>query len=315
MTFKLILVLGVSFTVGCPFARAETRRLEVGGSVIELEFAPEAFSAGGPLLVDWVETSARAVSSFYGRFPVERVQVRLRAVSGSGVRTGRTQGWGPTITVMVGRDVDGDELHADWVMTHEMVHLAFPSVPSQHHWIEEGLATYVEPLARLEIGEIPQAKVWADLVEGLPKGLPRIGDRGLDFTPTWGRTYWGGALFCLLADLDIRRRTDNRKGLKDALRAILDAGGNMTESWSLEKALDAGDAALGVPALRELYARMRAEPVPVDLEEIWTSLGVEVRGRRIVLVDAPLADVRNAIAPEPLIDRKRGLKASAGSAG
>ena len=58
----------------------------------------------------------------------------------------------------------------------------------------------------------------------MPKGLPAAGDRGLDYTPTWGRTYWGGALFCLLADIDIRKRTSNRFGLQDALRAIVAAG-------------------------------------------------------------------------------------------
>ena len=85
-------------------------------------------------------------------------------------------------------------------MVHEMVHLAFPRVAKQHHWIEEGLATYIEPWARLGIGQLTEETVWKDLVEGLPKGLPGPEDKGLDRTPTWGRTYWGGALFCLLAD-------------------------------------------------------------------------------------------------------------------
>ena len=39
-------------------------------------------------------------------------------------------------------------------MTHEMVHLAFPSVAREHHWIEEGITTYVEPIARAETGEL-----------------------------------------------------------------------------------------------------------------------------------------------------------------
>jgi hypothetical protein len=208
--------------------------------------------------------------------------------------------WGPTITVSVGRYADRAQLRADWIMVHEMVHLAFPTLPYQHHWIEEGLATYVEPLARLEIGEIPAEKVWLDLVEGLPHGLPNPGDRGLDFTPTWGRTYWGGALFCLLADIEIRKRTENRKGLRDALRGIQAAGGDMTKVWSVTQALEAGDAAVGVPVLSELYAKMRAEPAPVDLEEIWKSLGVEFSGGRVRLVDAPLASIRGAIAPEPV---------------
>jgi hypothetical protein len=67
--------------------------------------------------------------------------------------------------------------------------------------------------------------VWRDLIEGLPHGLPRAGDRGLDFTPTWGRTYWGGAMYCLLADVEIRKRTGNRHGLQDALRGVLAGGG------------------------------------------------------------------------------------------
>ena len=100
----------------------------------------------------------------------------------------------------------------DWVLTHEMVHLAFPSVPEEHHWIEEGSATYIEPIARARAGDLTPEKVWGDLVDGLPQGLPQPGDRGLDFTPTWGRTYWGGALFCLLADIEIRKRTANQEG-------------------------------------------------------------------------------------------------------
>ena len=39
----------------------------------------------------------------------------------------------------------------------------------------------------------------------------------------WRRTYWGGALFARLADVEIRRQTQNRLGLQDALRANLDA--------------------------------------------------------------------------------------------
>ena len=40
------------------------------------------------------------------------------------------------------------------MLTHEMVHLAFPSVDDKHHWIEEGIATYVEPIARIQAGNL-----------------------------------------------------------------------------------------------------------------------------------------------------------------
>jgi hypothetical protein len=41
------------------------------------------------------------------------------------------------------------------------------------------------------------------MVSGMPQGEPQRGDRGLDGTHTWGRTYWGGAMFCLLTDVEI----------------------------------------------------------------------------------------------------------------
>ena len=105
--------------------------------------------------------------------------------------------------------------------------MAFPSVSRQHHWIEEGLATYVEPIARAQAGSLRAERVWADMVRDMPQGQPGPGDRGLDHTRNWGRTYWGGAVFCLLADVQFRARTGNRRGLQHALRGILAAGGNI----------------------------------------------------------------------------------------
>jgi hypothetical protein len=162
--------------------------------------------------------------------------------------------------------------------------------------MEEGLATYVEPIARARAGELPAAKVWGDLVEDLPRGLPAPGDRGLDHTPTWGRTYWGGALFWLLADVEIRSRTGNQRGLENALRAIARSGATLGHFRAVGDVIAVGDDATGVPVLRELYDRMSAAPAPVDLAALWQRLGVVRRGTRITFDDtAPLAAVRRSI--------------------
>jgi hypothetical protein len=200
----------------------------------------------------------------------------------------------------VGQLTTEDDLKSDWIMTHEMVHLAFPSVAEDHHWIEEGIATYVEPIARVQAGNLEPQSVWHDLAEDLPKGLPAPGDQGLDHTHTWGRTYWGGALFCTLADIEIRQRTSNRRGLQDALRAILAAGGSMETAWPLEQALKVGDEATGVPVLTELYERMKAHAVQSDLPELWSELGVEPLEGQTFNERAPLAAVRRAITAAPV---------------
>ena len=183
---------------------------------------------------------------------------------GAGVNSGRAFGSSPPhISISVGRASTGLDFAEDWVSTHEMVHLAFPSVAEEHHWIEEGLATYVEPIARARVGELSAKKVWGDMMDGMQKVCrsPVIATR----THTWGRTYWGRALFCLLADVEFRKRTGNQRGLEDALRGILEAGGSIESEWTLARALEIADRAAGVSVLEELYEKMKAAPFAPDL--------------------------------------------------
>jgi hypothetical protein len=223
---------------------------------------------------------------------------------GRWVGEGKTlSGGGGAIFMRIGEHAAPKALHDDWVLVHEMTHLAFPSVAREHDWAEEGLATYVEPFARARAGLMTPEDAWRSLVDGLPNGLPAPGDRGLDRTPTWGRTYWGGALFYLLVDIEIHKRTQNRFGLEHALRGILAAGGNNAHRWALERAFAAGDAAIGVPVLRELHDEMGTSKHPVDLDRLWRDLGVRPVAASVQFDDAaPLAAIRRAIsAPSPTL--------------
>src|SRR5260370_30276490 len=101
--------------------------------------------------------------------------------------------------VRVGKQTSPAGLASDWMLTHEMVHLAFPSVDEDHHWIEEGIATYVEPIARIQAGHLKAEQMWLDLVRVMHQSLPQVGARGLQSTDTLRRNYSGRALFCLLA--------------------------------------------------------------------------------------------------------------------
>ncbi|MGO8804973.1 hypothetical protein [Candidatus Binatus sp.] len=278
---------------------APIESMSIGGAAIKVEIEAGDLRLPRIRIFDWIRRSACAITEYYGGFPVRIVNVKVVPISeGKGVLFGRTVRVDQTLVIGVGLSglATDSNLLDDWVMTHEMVHLAFPSVLDQHHWIEEGIATYVEPIARAQIGDLPPETVWRELVDGLPKGLPAAGDGGLDHTHTWGRTYWGGALFCLMADVDIRRRTHNRYGLQDALRGILGAGGNMEHDWPLTRALKAGDDATGVPALMELYDRMKATPITPNLPALWHQLGIRASGNSVVFDQgAPLASVVSSI--------------------
>jgi hypothetical protein len=265
---------------------------------VELRIEDGQLTGAGaaPEVRTWIDQAAQAIGAYYGHFPVGHARLLVERVDGSGVRWARTFAHsGAFIRVGVGGQTTTAEFASDWILTHEFVHLALPQLADEHDWLQEGAATYVEPIARAQAGQLSTERVWAEFALNMPRGLPAEGDRGLDFTPTWARTYWGGALFCLVADVKIRSRTGNRVGLQQALRAILEGGGTLEHRWSIREALRAGDRATGVDVLSQMYEEWRAAPVQVDLPRLWRELGVE-QGRRAALRDdAPLADIRRAI--------------------
>ena len=279
------------------------RRVQYAKGQLEVAYLPGTFRDEAAVAT-WLERSAEVVAAYYGRPPVPRLLVLLQATPGSQIGFGSTMGMsGAAIDMAIGQDISAATMKDDWVLVHEMIHTALPDVTRQHHWLEEGLATYVESLARSRAGLVTQERVWRDWMDGMPKGQPAPGDRGLDRTHTWGRTYWGGALFCFAADIEIRTRTDNRRSLDDALRAVLAEGGNIAVSWPVERVLEVGDRATGVTVLRELYDRMAPRAERVDLDGMWRKLGVSRRGEKVVFDDqAPLAKVRIAmLTPAPAV--------------
>jgi hypothetical protein len=278
-----------------------TETLKIGGASLQVDFAAGALDLPTAQVLPWVQRAAKAVTVYYGRFPLQTARILIVPAAGErGVMQGTT--WGdmhgmPGFTrIRLGQHSTEKDLAEDWTMTHELVHMAFPSLPDDQHWMEEGLSTYIEPIARVQTGELEAKAIWRDMIEGMPKGQPGPGDRGMDNTHTWGRTYWGGALFCLVADVEIRKQTNNRKGLQDALRAIVAAGGAIDHDWPLTQALAIGDKASGTTVLEDQYKTWSGNPMPVDLEKLWRDLGVR-RGPDGAIFDAkaPLASIRAAI--------------------
>ena len=275
-----------------------TSTLVISGSRIDVTIESGDWKISHDDILRWVKLAGEAVATYYGKYPVPHLTLRISPYDGSGVRHGMT--WpregGGLIKIGLGTQTPAADLNDEWMLTHEMVHLSFPSVADDHHWMEEGLATYVEPIARIQAGQMPALEMWTDLARDMRKGVPSPDDKGLDNTHTWASTYWGGALFCFLADIQIREQTHNKLGLQDALRGILNKGGDIRQDWDLEKAFEIGDKTVGVPVLTKLYAQMKNDPMPVDLPAMWKQLGVVPDGKTVHLDDdAPLAAIRRAL--------------------
>jgi hypothetical protein len=284
---------------------AFSQSLAAGDATLRIDFAEGALDLSRSEIVQHIQAAANAVMVYYGRFPVPRIRIMVIPVPGrhgvlQGTTWGNRDGFPAFLRVRIGQSTTAEEVANDWIVTHEMVHTALASLPDDQHWLEEGLASYIEPIARVQSGEISAERVWADMMRGMPNGEPGAEDRGLNNTHTWGRTYWGGALFCLMADVQIRIQTHNRKGLQDALRAIVAAGGTIDKEWPLPRILSIGDQATGTHVLAEMYAKWGEGPVPVNLTDLWEQLGV-YQEKTSIRFDpkAPYAAIRAAITERP----------------
>jgi hypothetical protein len=288
-------------TLGIAASSPGGRLLQVGGASLQISVRGPAPDLQEDIVQGHIRDAAQAVTVYYGRFPVSSARIVILVVSGEhgmlqGTTWGNRDGFPAMTRLRLGQHTTEQELSGDWIATHELVHMALASLPDDQHWLEEGIATYVEPIARVQAGQLMRERIWGDMVAGMHNGEPAAGDQGLNRTHTWGRTYWGGALFCLVADVEIRKQTGNARGLQDALRAIVEAGGTIDKDWPVERVLSVGDRATGVAVLEELYAKWSETPVEVDLPDLWRQLGVNVVRGNITFDDsAPLAKIRVGI--------------------
>ncbi|MEP7119339.1 MAG: hypothetical protein ABJE95_00285 [Byssovorax sp.] len=279
------------------FGSLRLRTIDVGGERIEIAILPGDLDLSDDAAAAWIEGSARVVHDYYGRPPVPSALVILVPTGGRGIGYGRTLGnGGASVILPLGEHSTRGELDRGWELTHELLHTAFPLLDRSHDWLAEGLATYVEPLLRARRGIIPPEEAIAHLYRRMPFGLATAGGPGLDGTTSWGRVYWGGAIFCLLADVAIRERTGGKKSLDDALRGIVAAGGQVGARWPMSRVVSVGDAATGVPVLAELYAQQGERCGAIDLAALWQKLGVSADGVSVRFDDsAPLAWIRRAM--------------------
>jgi hypothetical protein len=184
---------GMTFLLSTP-ARASEFEMQFGSARATVEIEGDSGAEFSGLVRRWLGRSAEAVQSYYGRFPVPEVYIHIVVSEGAGVRGGQTfPGEMPLIRMRVGKNsTEADLLQKYWVLVHEMVHLAFPWMNLRNNWMAEGLAVYVESIARVHAGHLTPARIWRDFMNMMPRGLPAPGDGGFDVTVNWGRTYWGG---------------------------------------------------------------------------------------------------------------------------
>jgi hypothetical protein len=249
----------------------------------------------------WIEASARAVAQFYGRFPVPRTVLGvLPVLDRDDVVFGKVlPESSPGIVLLVGERASKRALYDEWMLVHELFHLGFPSFDKEGKWLDEGLATYFEPIIRARAGFISERQVWREFFQEMPYGLSSV-RAGLEKSKDFRGMYWGGAIVCLLADIEARRASLSKLGLEAGLHRVLEAGGDASRVWELSETVRLIDSAFSKPILADLSRAYGKLGASVDLPALFGKLGVRSAGNSVEFDDkAPLAAVRRAIVRAP----------------
>lgn len=273
-------------------------RLNISGGKINAVFTDGTPGLDRSRVLRWIETSATALATYFGRYPTRQLGLLIVADDGDRIGHGTTYGYrGPAIRIHVGVGAGEKAFTDDWVLVHEMMHTALPDLPRRALWLQEGNATWVEPVARAQAGQLPPTEVWRQAIRGMPNGM-RDSDAGsMDGARDWGRLYWGGAIFWLEAEIAIYEQSNGRFLLRDALRAINRASGGNGADWSPEEMMAVGDRATATAALQDLYARFSSTGIQGDLRSLFDRLGVAADPQSGVRFDphAELSDLTRRI--------------------
>jgi hypothetical protein len=271
---------------------------DVGG--LEVVVSGPTPSIGDDGIAHWITEAVKNLRTVYPGYPKHHALLAVLVEPGARVGKGTAMGnGGASIQVHLGEAATEADTGDDWILTHEMFHLAFPGLARTHHWAEEGMATYLEPIARARRGVIPVERVWRDWLDNMHLGEPFEDDQGLDQTASWGRTYWGGALFWFVSDVEVRKATANAHGAPDFFAAIYQKA-DIADRWPMTRVVEESDRASGSGVLAKLYSTHATHPVKVDLDNLFRDLGVSAHEGKVQFDDsAPLAAVRKAIVTGP----------------
>lgn len=260
-------------------------------------------------LIPWVRATAENVAAAYGVFPNPYANVLLipsadrSSRDDSAISFGRVvRDGGETIELMFNQNRPMSEFYKEWTPTHEFSHLMLPYVDQEQRWISEGFAQYYQNVLLARANQQSAENAWQKIHAGLERGRESApGVSPNDATQQRSRdtrmkVYWSGAALALMADVELRRRSNGEESLDSVLGEFQKCCLPSADSWSGMEFFEQLDEFLQHPLFVDLYHQYAdADDFP-DARPLLARLGVAVRNGQLTLdPDAELSDIREAI--------------------
>ncbi len=299
--------------------RFSEQAIVLAGGTLHVAILHGADAAQRERLLGWLRRVSHAALSAYGRLPLADVQVLVVPVGTQreAVVFGQsTRGQGHALTLFVDPGQPDAAFDRDWIAVHELSHLFHPYLGDRGAWLAEGLATYYQNVLRARAGLLTPQQAWAALDAGFARGRQATrGDVDLEAAAAqmgerhdFQRVYWSGTAYWLQVDADLRRASENRMSIDEALRRFDACCGLSERPWPADAFVAKLDALSGSDAFSQRFREYRTRRDFPDLKTLYGSLGIIPADAGVRLDDgAREASIRRAImAPgSPASRRKR----------
>ena len=285
------------------FGRFDIEAIEAPGVTLQAAVLDGLSDATRAHVRPWLEAAARTAALSIGKVARSRVMVVVLPVPGfrEPVRFGMAaRGGGASLLLIVADNAELDALVRDWIAVHEFSHFLHPFVAREDAWLSEGLATYYQEVVRVRAGLQTQSEAWRRLYEGSMRSagastsLERESAEMFE-KHSFSRVYWAGASFALLADAELRERTQGQRTLDDVMRALTECCSRNAKPMPARAVIAEMDRIAGVPVFSELMQRYVQGTQPPDLGPLFARLGISVGPDGVKLSEAEQAATRDAI--------------------
>ena len=251
----------------------------------------------GPL-IDWVRATAENVALAYGRFPNPSARIVLIPVGGnpwggdSAVPFGQVvRDGGETVELFINERRPIEEFYDEWTPTHEFSHLMLPYLRREQRWVAEGFATYYQNVLLARAGQYSEETAWQKILEGLERGRDSVPHLSPNEAAANGirnarmKIYWSGVSLALMADVELRRRSDGTESLDTALDRLQQCCLPSDRSWTGPELFQKLDTLLDEPLFVDLYRRYADTPGFPDADPLLEELGVRYVRNSVRLFD------------------------------
>ena len=299
-------------TAFAAFGQLRYREIDIPGASLRVTIMQSEDNFRLDPLFEWVRDTAVAVNLVYGRFPNPNTSVLVLPMGGrwssdDAVTFGRVvRDGGETVELFVNPNRPISEFYDSWTATHEFSHLMLPYVREEHRWISEGFASYYQNVLMARAGRYTKERAWLKLSQGFERGRQSRPEMSLNEAASGGwrgatmKIYWSGAVIALMADAELRQRSNGEESLDTVLGRLQACCLPSDHSWSGTEFFTKLDSLVDAPVFMPLYRRYANTTGFPDVQPLLDDLGVEFVDDNVQLRNkADLADVRIAIMRSP----------------